>query len=149
MYGHLRNIQLRAFYFNRLCSMTAYYFKMLCILVCIVGIFFCIKLYQDHKVVAVVCGCAGGMMCYCYTVLYNHGFKLPWMVNMCRVELLERSRILQSDSTMILKRQVSSLCRVEMSMGGFHGLERSSTILFLDFVVTRICSLIIAFPGQV
>ena len=92
------------------------------------------------------------MMWYCFsfTMLYNGAFKLPWMVHVhiCRIELLQRSRMLKKERRMILTKQVRSLGRVEVSMGGFHALERSSTILFLDFVFTKICTLIITFPGQ-
>ena len=147
-FGQLRRIQLRVFYFNRICSMTAYSLKLLCLSVCIVGIFFCIKLSRDHQFIAIVSGFTGGMMWYCYTVLYNRGFKLPCMIQMCQNELLHRSRMLPRRGRMALLRQVRSLGRVEVSMGGFHALERSSAITFMDFVLTKIFTLIITFPGQ-
>lgn len=146
--GHLRKIQLRVFYFNRVCSMIAYALKLLCLSECIIGIFFCIKLTRDHQFIGIVSGGAGVMMWYCYTRLYNRGFELPWMVRMCQNELLPRSRVLPKRNRMVILRQIRSLGRVEVSMGGFHGLERSSTILFLHFVLTQICTLIITFPGK-
>ena len=144
----LRRIQLRAFYFNNLCSSLAYSMKLICLCVCIVGIFFCIKISRIHPLTGIVSGCVGAMMWCCYTVVYNRGFELPWMVQMIQVELLLRSGMLPSRRRMILVRQVKSLGRVEVSMGGFHALERSSTIIFLDFALARISSLIITFPGQ-
>ena len=147
-FGQLRKIQLRVFYFNRVCSMIAYSLKLLCLSECIVGVFFCIKLLRHHHLIGVVSGVAGGMMWYCYSVLYNGGFELPCLIQVCRNELMRRSRVLPPWSRMVIARQIRSLGRVEVSMGGFHGLERSSTILFLDFVLNQICSLIITFPGQ-
>ena len=147
-FRQLRKIQLRVYFFNRVGSMIAYSLKLLCISECIIGVFFCIKLTRDHPLIGVVSGVAGGMMWYCYTLLYNRGFELPWMVQVCRNELLRRSRVLPQRSRMVIVRQIKSLGRVEVSMGGFHALERTSTILFLDFVLTKICTLIITFPGQ-
>ena len=147
-FGHLRKMELRVFYFNRLCSPIAYSMKLICLSVCIVGVFFCIKLYGNHPFIAVSSGCVGGMSWYCYTMVYNRGFKLPCMVQVCQSELLQQSRMLSKRNRMVVMRQVRSLGRVEVSMGGFHELERSSTILFLDFALTKISTLIITFPGQ-
>ena len=54
---YLRKVQLRVFYFNRLCSSIVYSVKLMCLSVCIVGIFFGIKLFRHHELIAIVSGC--------------------------------------------------------------------------------------------
>ena len=144
----LRRIQLRVFYFNRLCSWIAYALKLVCISVRIVGIFFSIKLWHGHGIIAGVSGCFGGSMGCCYIVLYSGGSKLPSRLRVCKMELLEPQKKLLKSTRMILTRQVRSLGSLEVSMGGFYALKRSSTIDFFHFAFSNICTLIIAFPGS-
>ena len=154
---NLHYLQLRMVYFNVEYAYLAYFIKMVGLGCCITGIASCIKLTQNYKLMATFCGGLGLDGALIYAFIYDRGFHLPVKYGRYKTEVL---RLLNKfpgrrEVTATTRRQgairkgLRSLGKFNVMMGGFHALERQSTLIFLGFCTENICSIIINFPGQI
>ena len=81
-----------------------------------------------------------------YTSLYEKAFRIPALFHEARMLMRLRS----SDGKIgaggkILKMQLKSIPVVGIKVGDFHMLERESTPVFLDYVLTNVVNMLVAY----
>ena len=87
-----------------------------------------------------------------YSLLYEKAFKTPTLFRQAiRAELMNlgtgkyRQAWTPAQQNMVRCRQLRSIPSIGIQVGQFHTLERTSTPVFLDFVLGNIVSMLMAF----
>ena len=81
-----------------------------------------------------------------YMLIYEKGFKVLDMFHRAKNTLrLRGSRYGRRHQWKILDRQLLSIPSVGIKVGDFHMLERTSTPIFLHYVVTNIVNMLVAY----
>ena len=86
-----------------------------------------------------------------YTIIYGKAFKTPDLFKQAvDAELMrlgtERGGGIERDAQRkVLTKQIRSIPSIGFKVGHFHTLERTSTPVFLDFVISNIVSMLVVF----
>ena len=83
-----------------------------------------------------------------YMVLYEKAFKTPDLVKqVVQGTLLQlgKQRKVSMVEAKILKRQLESIPAVDIKVGRFHAMERTSTPVFVNYVLVNIVNMLVAF----
>ena len=82
-----------------------------------------------------------------YALLYEKGFKVAALFQKAKATLILNSRrCMNGTEWKVLNRQVRSIPVVGIKVGEFHMLERTSTPIFLHYVLTNIVNMLVAYP---
>ena len=102
--------------------------------------------FNDYPVFGVVYYVSCIDVCLIYTLVYQKGFmvsdEFERAKNLLRLIAVRNGNTLQRK---ILKRQLMSIPSVGIKVGGFHMLERTSTPIFLDYVLKNVVNMLVAF----
>ena len=77
-----------------------------------------------------------------YTLLYEKGFMVPRLFEQAKTMLMLSGT--QAEREM-LRRQVKSIPPLGIMVGQFHMLERTSTPVFMHYVLSNIVSMLVVF----
>ena len=80
-----------------------------------------------------------------YAIIYGKAFKVPDLFEKAKVAVRLRSRHMDMATRKLLDRQVRSVPPVGIKVGGFNMLERTSTPVFLEFVLGNVISMLVAY----
>ena len=80
-----------------------------------------------------------------YTVPYEKAFKVPALFTQIKSLLQVQASMLGAPERRLVRRQVTSIQPEGIKVGEFHTLERTSTPVFLHYVLVNIASMLLAF----
>ena len=102
--------------------------------------------FQDYPVFGIMYCTISVDACLIYTLIYEKGFKVPDMFRRAKNMLrLHGSRYGRTNQWKILDRQLMSIPPVGIKVGEFHMLDRTSTPIFLHYVLTNIVNMLVAY----
>ena len=82
---------------------------------------------------------------FIYVFCYDKAFRIPALFQ----EVTERAMVVthreNTEASKIFKRQMRSFPRMGIKVGGFHVMERESTMNFIHFVLQNIVSLLVTY----
>ena len=146
VYQSIRNIQLFIMLFNVVNRHVIFTLKLLYIGMGITSGYAAIAHFSDYPIF--------GMMYYVmlidvsliYTLVYQKGFMVSYEFQTAKKML--KFRVTRNGRTFqrkILEKQLMSIPTVGITVGDFHMLERTSTPIFLHYVLTNIVNMLVAF----
>ena len=150
-YNALRCLQLYVQLVNILNRNLIFTWKLVGVGVSIIAGYAAIAHFKDHLVF--------GLMYYViffdtslsYILIYGKAFKTPALFKQAVHFALEivgaeqDRKILKAIKLKVLARQLRSIPEMGIKVGEFHTLERTSTPVFVDYVVKNIASMLVAF----
>ena len=148
-----REIQLRIQMYNQVFANIVYASKLMCFAMIIPGTSFAIRYHVTKPVASLVNSFYGPCVSFYYLCMYDKAFKIPAEVEevkrMAGLKLAPaRSRHGTSFCSEMEQREVRQAIRsipvVGIKQERFGYLERASTLIFLDFVVSSICSVLLS-----
>ena len=85
-------------------------------------------------------------LCFAHTVVYDKAFKVPELITKVRSALRLPTRSVRDEAQRNgLYKQLRSIPAVSVKVGEFHMMERTSTLEFLDYLLTNIVSMLVTF----
>ena len=119
--------------------------KLLSIGVCIVSGYAAVAHFRDYPVF--------GLMYYgilfdvalFYTIPYEKAFKIPALFGQVKSLLQVQASALGVAERRIVRRQGISIRPEGIKVGEFHTLERTSTLVFMNYVLCNIVNMLVAF----
>ena len=145
-YRTLRRLQLYIKLVNIVNRQLIFSWKLLSIGMCIISGYAAIAHFGDHPIFGVLYYGMFFDIALFYTIPCEKAFKVP-------ILLTEAKRLLRAQGTMqgnrmeqkILRGQVMSIRSEGIKVGEFHTLERTSTPVFLHYVLGNIVSMLVTF----
>ena len=145
-YKSIRNLQLFIGLFNQVNRHVIFTGKLLSIGVGITGGYAAIAHFKDYPIFGVMYYVLFVNVLMSYTLIYEKGFNVSDMFQRARHLLrLHATKNGRSFERKILERQLKSIPTVGIKVGEFHMLERTSTVVFLDYVLKNIVNMLVAF----
>ena len=145
-YNSFRSLQLFILLFNTVNRHVIFTGKLLCICVGITSGYAAIAHFKDHLIVGVMYCVLFTNVFLSYSLIYGKGFKVSDTFqrakNLLRLNATKNGR---SFERKILEKQLKSIPAVGIKVGEFHMLERTSTPVFLHYVLTNIVNMLVAF----
>ena len=141
-YRILRSLQLYVSMFNKLHRYLIFTWKLLSITGSILLGFAAIAHFQELPVFGIVYCISLLDFVFLYAFIYEKAFKIPQLFDEAalRAELYMCGN--RKDG---FRKQISSIQPAAITVGRFHQMERASTLIFMNFVVTSIVSMLVAF----
>ena len=145
-YKTLRHLQLYIRLVNVENRNLIFSWKLLSIGMCIISGSAAIAHFSDNPVFGVLYYSLLFDVALFYTIPYEMAFKIPNLITDAKSLLrVQASRQGNRVRRKMLHRQVGSIQSEGIKVGEFHTLERTSTPVFLHYVVSNIVSMLVAF----
>ena len=141
---NLRCLQLYVKLLNMVHENTVFTFKLFSIGTCIVTGYVAIAHSQDYPVFGIMYYAIFIDCFLVYMLIYEKGFKVPDMFRKAKRTLRLRAQG-RGRAHEILKRQLMSIPAVGIKVGDFHMLERTSTPVFVDYILTNVVNMLVAY----
>ena len=120
--------------------------KLLTISVGIVSGYAAVAHFKDHLISGVMYYVLFIDVSFIYALIYEKGFKVSDTFqrtkNLLRFHAARHER---SFERRILEKQLMSIPTIGMKVGEFHMLERTSTLVFLDYVLKNVVNMLVVF----
>ena len=145
-YKSLRCLQLYIQLLNLVNRHLIFTCKVVCLGISITSGYAAIAHFEDHHVYGImyVVVCLNCIMVY--TLLYDKAFRTPnLLTNVKAAFRLNVNRNTNRFQRKIMERQVLSIPALGVKVGTFHVMERTSTPVFLDYVLNNIVSMLLAY----
>ena len=145
-YRALRNLQLNVMLFNEGSSYLIFSFKLLCILIAVSCGFGAIVCFDFNRTYAISGGLLSLDFIATYCVFYQKAFAIPDGVKDLKNELMvviHRQNITLRTEKVVMTQKIRSIPSLGIRVGHFHTMERTSTPVFIDFVVRSVTSLLV------
>ena len=145
-YRTLRHLQLYIQLLNVVNQHLIFTCKLICIGVCITSGYAAIAHFMSHPVygimyVVLFLNCAP-----LYVLVYDKAFRTPSLLKHVKGTLrLKLYRERNSFQRKIMDRRVMSIPMLGVKVGTFHVMERTSTPVFLHYVLSSIVSMLLAY----
>ena len=141
----MRSLQLYIKLLNIVHSDMIFTWKLLSIFTCITSGYAAIAYFRSYPIF--------GLMYYgifldvalFYTIPYEKAFKIPALFSQVRSHLHVHASILGRAERKIMRRRVRSIQAAGTKVGEFHMLERTSTPVFVNYVLCNIVNMLVAF----
>ena len=143
-YRALRHSQLYVGIVNEVNSYVIYSWKSICVFMCVGAGYAAIAHFTDYPVFGVLYHVIAVFAAFVYIFSFDQAFKIPSLFEYAAKEAMLHARIGNPESVKIFKLQIKSIPRIGIKVGEFHMMERQSTLLFVDFVLGQIVSLLVA-----
>ena len=143
VYGNAKKVHLCMTIYNLSTAGIIFSHKLLCLQGSVVGLYFLIRLMFVQPVISVFFFVVAFNSITFYTVLWDNASLIPVMIGLLKAEIA----VVTSARTAgrVYFRLVSrSIPNVGVKVGGFRNIERDSTMIFADFVVDNVVSLLIS-----
>ena len=148
-----RQIQLRIQVFNQVFANIVYASKLMCFAMIIPGTSFAIRYHVTKPVASLVNSFYGPCVSFYFLCMYDKAFKIPDEVE--RVKRMAGLKIATAGlgnnalfciemEKREMRQRIRSIPLVGIKQERFGYLERASTLLFLDFVVSSICNVLLS-----
>ena len=144
----LRLIKYEMFLFNNNFLLIIYYTKLIALAAAIIGGFGSLKLLsQDNYLFAAMFGNFFVIGILTFTIMFDRTQEITESVEEIKRELLLSSREVRGRSQIMIMKEVEKIVRsvqVLKIRAGVDYIERESTLIFLQYVLEQILSLLIA-----
>ena len=102
--------------------------------------------FNDHPVFGIMYYVILFDVVLAYTVVYGKTFRIPTLLESAKVRLqLCGTRYRNRAQKKLLKASVKSIPRVGVKVGDFHTMERTSTPVYLHYVLVNIVNMLVAY----
>ena len=148
-YKTLRSLKLLVTLFNALNRYTIFMFKIVSLTFCITNGYTFVAHFRDKPLFGILYAVIFVDTGTTYILLYEKAFAVPEYFNKAKRFLLIRLRVTApgSRSAKTLDKRIRSIAPVEIRVGEFYTMERTSTPIFVDYVLKNIVSMLVAFQG--
>ena len=142
----LRLIKYEILLFNNIFSTVVYLTKVIAISVGIVGGFGFLKLLNKTPVLALIFGNVFIVAILVFPITFNGTHQITEKVEELKREILVKSRKVRTrNGIKEVEKILKSVQRLGIKVGGFNYMERESTLIFLQYVLEQIVSLLLMF----
>ena len=141
----LRELQLYVSFVNEVHSYIIFTFKMYCISLCIVTGYAAVAHFSENHLFGVMYYILF-IDCLClYALIYDKAFQIPRLFDKALKGIMLRLCLNFPRGRMreYHEKQLRSVPRVGVKVGGFHTLERTSTLVFIHHVFTNIVNMLV------
>jgi len=146
IYRQAREMELMLRLFNLAASYVVFTAKLCSITNSVNYLFFGIRLYLTHPLIATIFATIGMYVLTPFVVLFGKAFSLPNKMADLKTELVLAARQLKTcDNRALVKMRMKSIANVGINAGNFQILGRTSTPTFIDFITQQVCSLLLTF----
>ena len=102
--------------------------------------------FNDHPIFGIMYYVILFDVVLAYTVVYGKTFQIPTLLESTKVQLqLCDTRYRNRAQKKLLKSCVKSIPRVGVKVGDFHTMERTSTPVYLHYVLVNIVNMLVAY----
>ena len=118
----------------------------MCLFMCIICGYAAIAHFENYPIFGVMYYAMSFDGSLIYTLLYEKAFKVPALFKETKVQLRLRARQLSIHAgRLIYEKQAVSIPSMGIKVGGFHLLERTSTPVFLHYVVANVVNMLVVY----
>ena len=138
-------IQLYVHLFNTINAWYVQSFKLAAIFVAVFHGFIGVR-FRSYIIIAAFCAVMHFLSCVSYCAVFQKAHQIPRMQRMLKEEIPAAAAVLTVDSARreLLKFSAALRCQ-GIQVGSFHEIERSSPLIFMDFVEKQVISLLLTF----
>ena len=112
----------------------------------IIGLYFFLRLILLQPVLAMFFLALAFDCNTYYMVMWDNASLIPVMLKELKDQVGRATEGGRADhNSMYIRRVIRSIPDIGMSVGGFRSMERDSTLIFMDFVLRNVLSLLLAF----
>ena len=145
-FRQLRHLQLSVLLFNQLNSYIIFTFKIFCIYVAVVTGFGAIVSSGSNPIYGAFCALVFVDMTAVYGFVYEKAFAIPNGIrevkSLIKVRVYaSRKRLWMGKLEMVTK--LRAIPAFGIHLGDFHTMERTSTPIFVDFVIRNLAGLLV------
>ena len=145
-YKSLRHLQLFVTFLNLVNQYLILTWKLFCIGLGIASGYAAIAHFTDYPMFGLMYYALFFDVLMFYAFLYEKGFKVAASFDQTNAVLMLKSRKgLGGTEWKIVKRQVRSIPSVGIKVGEFHMLERTSTPVFLHYVLSNVVNMLVVY----
>ena len=142
----LRCLQLYVGQLNIVNQNLIFTWKLLCLFMSIVCGYAAIAHFKDYTIFGVMYYALFLDASLIYTLLYEKALRVPALFKESKVQLrFCAKRIKVRAERDLLERQALSVPPVGIKVGSFHVLERTSTPVFVNFVLNNVVSMLVVY----
>ena len=142
----LLRLQLFITLVNDLNRDLIFVWKQLSLGVCIITGYAAISQFEKHAIFGVMYCILFLDVTLFYTVIYDRAFKVPELFVVAKSSLsLMANKLGNPVQRKVTMRKIKSIPPVGIKVGEFHMLERTSTPIFLNYVLTNVVNMLVAF----
>ncbi|CAG7784757.1 unnamed protein product [Allacma fusca] len=142
----IRKIHSSVHHYNLVFAGISFNLKCTCIISAIVELSFAVKYFSVSPVEGLANFLLGINSMVIYPAIYNNCFRIPEQVPRLKKQIRVRSRSLPSKISITLARQeLEALPNLGIKDGSFRTFQKSSTPIFVDFVIQNVVALLISF----
>ena len=142
----LRSLQLYITVLNVVHRNLIFTWKLACLAMSITCGYAAIAHFNQHPVFGTMYYIVFFETSFVYTVIYEKAFKIPYLMATAKISLSLRAQGMQNEvPRKVLARQLKSMPLVGIKVGGFHLLERTSTPVFLHYILVNIVNMLVTF----
>ena len=111
----------------------------------VVSLYFCLRLVFIQPLISSIFLVAAFNFITFYTMMWDNASLIPDMIKEIKCQLNIMAERGQVQDQRYWRRVSMSVPCISVRMGGFRNVKRDSTIVFMDFVMTNVASLLISF----
>ena len=142
----LRCLQLYVGQLNIVNQNLIFTWKLMCLFLSIVCGYAAIAHFKDYPIFGVMYYALFLDASLIYTLMYEKAFRVPALFKESKVQLrFCAGRIKVRAERDFLERQARSVPSVGIKVGNFHVLERTSTPVFVHYVLTNVVSMLVVY----
>ena len=144
-YKYIRGVQVFILLFNLANRHVIFAEKLLCIGIAITSGYAAIAHFKDYPIFGVMYYVLFINVTFSYTLIYEKGFQVLDTFQEAKTQLrLHAIRHGRAGGRKTLEKQFRSVAPVGIKVGDFHVLERTSTPIFLLYVLTNVVNMLVA-----
>ena len=144
IYKCLRHIQLYVCITNLINCFIIFSWKVVCMTVCTGAGYAAIAHFNDHPLFGVMYYCILLDCSYVYIMGYGKAFKIPALFERATQRAMLLAGNGSSEASKVWMRQIRSIPRIGIKVGEFQMMEQVSTLIFIDFVLGNVVSMLVA-----
>ena len=146
LYKSMRQLQLFVTLFNLVNQYMLFTSKLICISVSIVSGYATIAHFNDYPIFGIMYCVIFFDLLLMYALLYEKAFKVAELFEKAKaILILQSRRSVAGDDWEILRRHVKSVPTLGIKVGQFHMMERTSTPVFLHYVLSNVVNMLVVF----
>ena len=141
----LRNLQLYVKWFNKAHCYVIFLLKLCSITMCILNGYAAIAHFSEHPVFGTMYYALLVDMTLLYSIVYEKAFQIPNQFTQAVQEIWVHLPKGGDRKRQAVAKYLRSIPKLGIKVGEFHTFERTSTPVFIDFVVTNVVSMLVAY----
>lgn len=142
VYSLLRNLQLYVSLVNDVNSYLIFTCKLAALSICILSGYAAIAHFSEQPIFRIMYYVILFDVIFIYTLIYDKAFKIPELFGQVAASALLEIRGKRKN---YLRRQIFSIPRAGNKVGNSHKMERESTLIFMNFILNNIVSMLVAY----